>query len=260
MIKVKIEGMDKTLAHLAGMQMQVKFAAAVALTRTAQAAKVEVARLMPAELDRPKPGTTRALRVEKATRYDLTAVVRLLNRGEGVPSQEFIGHNVTGGRRGMKRSELMLRAAGILPEGLYTVPGKEAKLDAYGNMSRGQIVSILSYFKTFGLVSRAGGFAGSWGSLGSGDKNFINTGRMNRVKNTRSRDVYFFVPIRDRKLGLYPGIWKRAGKELQPVLMFVKPGVHKKMVKIHETGERVVKREFSQLFNKAFADAMRTAR
>lgn len=247
MIKVKIEGMDKTLAHLAGMQKQVRFAAAVALTRTAQAAKAEVWRLMPAELDRPKPGTTKALRVEKATRYDLTAVVRLLNRGEGVPSSEFIGHNITGGRRGMKRSEMMLRAAGILPDGMYTIPGKEATFDSYGNMSKGQIVAILSYLRTFGRATYK-------------DGSLMNSSRMNRGQKTKARAVYFVVPIRDRKLGLYPGIWKRAGKELQPVLMFVKPGTHKKLVKIHETGERVVQREFNKLFDQAFADAMRTAR
>lgn len=246
MIKVKVEGLDKTLAHIAGMQKQVRFAAAVALTRTALAAKAEVGRLMPSELDRPKPGTTRALRVERATKDNLTAVVRLQNRGEGVPSSEFIGHNVTGGRRGMKRSELMLRAAGILPDGLYTIPGKEAKLDAYGNMSRGQIVSILSYFRTFGITP-------------------LNSRRMNmtdkaRARLAKRRAEYFIVPIRDRKMGLYPGIWRRAGNELQPVLMFVRPGTHKKLVKIHETGERVARREFSKEFDRAFADAMRMAR
>lgn len=246
MIKVDIQGLDKTLAHLAGMQKQVKFAAAVALTRTAQAAKVEVGRLMPSELDRPKPGTTKALRVERATRDNLTAVVRLNNRGEGVPSSEFIGHNITGGRRGMKRSELMLRAAGILPDGLYTIPGKEAKLDAYGNMRRGQIVSILSYFRTFGITP-------------------LNSGRMNMKDKTRARMAkprgeYYVVPVRDRKAGLYPGIWRRAGNELQPVLMFVKPGTHKKLVNIHETGERVVRRDFNRNFDQAFAEAMRSAR
>lgn len=247
MIKVEIQGLDKTLAHLAGMQKQVRFAAAVALTRTAQAAKVEVTRLMPAELDRPKPGTTKALRVERATKDNLTAVVRLNNRGEGVPSSEFIGHNITGGRRGMKRSEIMLRAAGILPDGLYTIPGKEATLDAYGNMSRGQIVSILSYFRTFGVATLK-------------DGSLLNSSRMNRAKKTRSRAMYFVVPVRDRRLGLFPGIWKRAGNELQPVLMFVKPGTHKKLVKIHETGERVVRRDFNRQFDQAFAEAMRTAR
>jgi hypothetical protein len=247
MIKVEIQGMAALQAHLAGMQKQVKFAAAVALTRTAQAAKVEVTRLMPSELDRPKPGTTRALRVERATKDNLTAVVRLNQRGEGVPAQEFIGHNVTGGRRGMKRSEIMLRAAGILPEGMYTIPGKEATLDAYGNMSKGQIVAILSYFRTFGVATYK-------------DGSLLNSSRMNRAQKTKARAVYFLVPVRDRKLGLYPGIWKRAGRELQPVLMFVKPGTHRKLVKMYETGTIVTRRDFNRLFDAAFADAMRTAR
>lgn len=252
MIKVEVKGFDAALAQISGMQKQVRYATAVALTRTAQAAKDEVGRLMPSELDRPKPGTTKALRVERAIKENLTAVVRLNNRGEGVPSQEFIGHNITGGRRGMKRSEMMLRAAGILPEGLYTIPGKEATLDAYGNMSRGQIVSILSYFRTFGLTVLKNGA-------------LLNSSRMNMTAATRARRVkrgndYFVVPVRDRTLGLYPGIWKRSGRELQPLLMFVKPGTHRKLVKIHETGERVVRRDFNRNFDQAFAEAMRTAR
>jgi hypothetical protein len=247
MIKVEIKGLDKTLAYLSGAQKQVRFAAAKALTQTAVAVKAEVGRNMPAELDRPKPGTTRALRVEKATRDSLTAVVRLNQRGEGVPAQEFIGHNVTGGRRGMKRSEIMLRRAGILPDGMYTIPGKEAQLDAYGNMSRGQIVSILSYFRTFGATPL--------------NSKRINMTDKTRARRARQRTDYFVVPIRDRKLKLYPGIWQRKGDNtLAPVLMFVRPGTHRKLVKLYETGDKVVKRDFNRLFDAAFADAMRTAR
>lgn len=247
MIKVEIQGLDKTMAYLAGAGKQVRFATAKALTQTAFAVKDEIGRNMPAELDRPKPGTVRALRVEKATRDNLTAVVRLNKRGEGVPAQEFIGHNVTGGRRGMKRSEIMLQRAGILPAGLYTIPGKEAKLDAYGNMSRGQIVSILSYFRTFGATP-------------------LNSKRMNMTDKTRAahakrRTDYFVVPVRDRKAKLYPGIWQRlSDNTLAPVLMFVRPGTHRNLVKMYESGQRVVARDFNRLFDAAFADAMRTAR
>ena len=147
----------------------------------------------------------------------------------------------------MKRSEIMLRQAGILPDGLYTIPGKEAKLDAYGNMSRGQIVSILSYFRAFGNTK-------------------LNSTRMNMTDKTRARMAkrradYFIVPVRARKLKLYPGIWQRTRENtLAPVLMFVKPGQHKKLVKFHQTGERVVQRDFNKNFDRAFADAMRTAR
>ena len=247
MIKVEIQGMAALQAHLAGMGKQVKFAAAVALTRTAKAVMDEQQRLLPGELDRPKPGTVRAMRTTKATRDNLTATVEFKKRGEGVPAAEFIGHNVSGGRRGMKRSEIMLRQAGILPDGLYTIPGKEAKLDAYGNMSRGQIVSILSYFRTFGATP-------------------LNTRRMNMTDKTRARMTkrradYFVVPVHDRKAKLYPGIWKRnPDNTLAAVLMFVKPGQHKKLVKFHQTGERVVRRDFNKNFDRAFADAMRSAR
>jgi hypothetical protein len=254
MIKVKIEGLDKVLTHLSGMQKQVRFATAKALTQTAHAVRKEVSRAMPGELDRPKPATTRALRVEKATRDNLTAIVRLNERGEGVPAAEFLRHNVTGGRRGMKRSEIMLQAAGILPGGMFTIPGAAAKLDAYGNMSRGQIVSILSYFRTFGVavwgenrVGRGGGLKGQ----------ALNSPRMNRAKKSRSTAAYFVVPVGAK---MPAGIWQRTRSQAKPVLMFVSPGTHRKLLKLHQHGETVVRRDFNRLFDQAFADAMRTAR
>lgn len=222
---------------------QARFAAAKALTQTAVTLRQDVASGLSSELDRPKPQTTRAMRVEKATRDNLTAVLRFTNRGEGVPAAEYLAHNITGGQRGLKRSELMLRAAGILPPGLVTIPGKAAKLDAYGNMSRGQIVSILSYFRAFGATA-------------------LNSGRMNRrAKGTRSKAEYFVVPVRDRRLGLYPGIWRAVNRtDLEPLLMFVSPGVHRKLIKLDDRGRRVVARDFNRLFNAALLDALRSER
>lgn len=246
-LDVRLEGYEKTVAYLKNRAGQVRFAAAVALTRTAKAVMDDQQASLPAELDRPKPGTVRAMRIEKATKETLAATVMFNERGRAGPVADFLRHNITGGRRPMKRSEIMLRAAGILPEGLYTIPGKEAKLDAHGNMSRGQIVSILSYFRTFGITK-------------------LNSTRMNITDKTRARLArrkvdYFIVPISDRKLGLYPGIWQRTnGDTLAPILMFVKPGQHKKLIKFKETAERVVRRDFNRLFDQALADALRTAR
>lgn len=255
MIKVEIKGLDKTLANLAGMGKQVRFATAKALTQTAHAVRTEVGRQMPQELDRPKPATTRALRVERATKDNLTAIVRLNERGEGVPAADFLKHNVVGGRRGMKRSEQMLQAAGILPAGMHTIPGAAAKLDAYGNMSRGQIVSILSYFKTFGIAVFGRDTRSRQGSRGGKKGDLINTGRMNRVRAATTN--YFVVPVGAR---MPAGIWERTKEKAKPVLMFVTPGNHRKLLKLHQTGERVVRRDFNRIFDVAFADAMRTAR
>ncbi|MDF5999583.1 hypothetical protein P4050_14390 [Pseudomonas aeruginosa] len=43
-----------------------------------------------------------------------------------------------------KASERNLRARGILPAGMFVVPAEGARLDQYGNMSRGQMIQILS--------------------------------------------------------------------------------------------------------------------
>jgi len=209
---------------------------------------------MPAELDRPKPATTRAMRVEKARRDNLTAIVRLNENGEGVPAAEFLRHNIIGGRRGMKRSEMMLSAAGILPSGMYTIPGAAAKLDSYGNMSRGQIVSILSYFKTFGLAVFDRDTHSRQGSRGGKKGKLINTKRMNRVRAATVN--YFVVPPGQR---MPAGIWERTKTNAKPVLMFVTPGAHRKLLKLHEAGERVVRRDWNRIFDAAFADAIRTA-
>lgn len=255
MVKVDVAGLDKTIAHIAGMGKQVRFATALALTRTARAARAEISAGMPADLDRPKQTTTRALRVEKATKDRLAAVVRFNERGEGIPAADFLKHNITGGRRGMKRSEMMLQAAGLLPAGMYTIPGAAAKIDAYGNMSRGQIVSILSYFRTFGIARFSHDTRSRQGSRGGKKGDLINTGRMNRVRTALVN--YFVVPAGER---MPAGIWERTKTKAKPVLMFVSPGVHRKLLKMYERGERAVIREWDRQFQRAFADALRTAR
>lgn len=243
-VDVKMTGADQVRAVLSGHAKQLPFAAALALTRTAKTVMDEQQGLLPAELDRPKPGTVKALRLEKATKTNLTATVQFKNRGEGVPAAEFIGHNITGGRRGMKRSELMLQSAGILPGGMVTIPGAAARLDSYGNMSRGQIVSILSYFRTFGAV------------VAGGKK--LNSGRMNRAAKSRAKPLEYFVVAPGARMPA--GIWERTATKAKPVLMFVKPGSHRKLVKFHETAQRVVARDWNANFDRAFADAVRSAR
>jgi hypothetical protein len=255
MIKVRIDGLDKTLAHIAGMGKQVRFATKNALNELAFKIRSDVSAGMSQDLDRPKPATSRAVRVEKATKENLTAIIRLNERGEGVPSAEFLKHNIIGGRRGMKRSEMMLQASGILPSGMYTIPGAAAKLDSYGNMSRGQIVSILSYFKTFGIARFGQDTRHRQGSRGGKKGDLINTSRMNRV---RAAAVNYFVVMPGEKLPA--GIWERTKARAKPVLMFVSPGNHRKLLKMYERGEKAVKRDWNRIFDKQFSQAMRSAR
>ena len=147
----------------------------------------------------------------------------------------------------MKRSEIMLQAAGILPAGMQTVPGEAAKLDQYGNMSRGQINQILSYFQTFGITT-------------------LNSSRMNmstakRAKMAKTRS-YFVIPVGNLSgTKLRPGIWQQDGKrDIKPVLMFVRPGTYKSRFAFEDIGVKVIQDTFNDEFDTAMAEAMRTAR
>ena len=62
------------------------------------------------------------------------------------------------GPRVDKASERNLRARGILPAGMFVVPAEGARLDQYGNMSRGQMIQILS---GLGALEYRAGFKGN---------------------------------------------------------------------------------------------------
>ena len=63
---------------------------------------------------------------------------------------KYLRPQIHAGHREYKRFEKAFNRARILPMGMYIVPGSGAGLDQYGNMGRGLIVKILSYFKAFG--------------------------------------------------------------------------------------------------------------
>jgi hypothetical protein len=236
-IKVDMSGMEALKARLNGMSKQVNYAASRAINSVAFKVMREESAGTSA-FDRPKPATRSAFRVEKSTKHNLLATIAVKSRGQGgLPANEYLHPNIKGGRRGFKRSEIMLRAAGILPAGMFTAPGKGAKLDAYGNMSRGQIAQILSYFQTYG-------------------KTALNSPRMNMTQVRRakmqSKNAYFVIPNR--------GIWQRNGKTITPILMFISKADYKLIFDFEKIAQHVIEREWEKEFNSALADAIRTAR
>lgn len=249
-ISVSVKGMDQVKAMLAGKAKQIPYATSLAINAVAKAVEEEQRKTIGAKFDRPKAQTVKATYMLRSSKTNLTATVGLKDRGRGVPAAEYLAPNIgKSGRvpRNPKRSEFMLRAAGILPSGLYTVPGKEARLDAYGNMSRGQIVQILSYFRTFGNTA-------------------LNTKRMNatdkyRAKQAKQRRQYFVVPVADRKLKLHPGIWQETpDRTLAPILMFVSRPVYNAVYDFYGVGKKVVDRRFDEEFRRAWRIASSTAR
>ena len=75
MLTVKLQGFDKTLANIAGLQKQVRFAAAKALTQTAKKVQTRLIAEMGSQFDRPTPYTLRSTFVKPATKTELSAIV-----------------------------------------------------------------------------------------------------------------------------------------------------------------------------------------
>ena len=229
---------------------QIPYATMLALNRTADAARVAVRQEMARVFDRPTPFTLASTRTKYATRAKLVAEVALKDEGNkgGGNAAVRIEPQLVGGPRRYKRMEGALRRAGLLGNAEMALPGQAAELDAYGNMSRGQIVQILAWFQAFPET-------GTRQNMTREKKSKMAAGRAGKRYGVR----YYYK--RDGKgRGIYKATQTGFGSAIQPVLMFVRPATYKRRFDMPGTVSRTVSREFKAWFKDALADAMRNAR
>lgn len=191
------------------VKAKLPLATAIAMTRTVQEIPEAVVAEMQAVFDRPTPWTLGSVRYSKATAQNLSASVWLDDAGRGGSSHPIAEHliaQIEGGVRVEKRSEAILRAAGILPPGHVAVPGAGADLDAYGNMSRGQIQQILSALR---LAETVRGF-------------LANRTKRSAARNRNQPQIFAATADSPRTRHLKPGIYQRVADGLLPLLMFVR--------------------------------------
>jgi hypothetical protein len=229
MIKVSIQGLDKTLAHLAGARKQVKFATAVALTRTAQKVRDAMPAVMDRELDRPTPFTKRGMFVTAARKDNLQAVVGFMDRQAGYLKYQIAGGTRTPTARGIK------------------LPGN-IELNSFGNIPKGLIDKLKASAQD--------------GSLGRGIAKKLGVG--NRRKGAAPIQLFFGKPTGRGWAKAPMGIWRRVpgspGK-LVPVIVFEDtPAHYKPRFNFERAALGVVRREWDRQFATAFDEAMRSAR
>jgi len=243
-----------TLRKLANQQKQVAFATAVALTKTAKQIEAAEYKEMRDVFDRPTPYTMNSLYVRTATKSNLKATVMVKdNTFKNRNPEQYLSPQIKGGARNLKAFERALRGVGVLPNGYYAVPGSAAKLDAYGNMSRGQIVQLISYF---------GGFAESGSKSNMTSKSKLSFERKQGRAVGAGRAQFFVGSPADGKLPL--GIWQRfnfaTGTSIKPVLLFVRGVNYQKNFDFTYVAESTFNRVWRDNFDKALSDAIRTAR
>jgi hypothetical protein len=148
-LNVDIVGIAQARDMLGGLQdKRFAYNIAQALTQTAVEAKPALQREMRDVFDRPTRFTIDSVYVKPATIDNLVAEVGIKNEQAGVrPATHWLRWQVYGGLRRMKAFEKLLVSGGFMRNDQRAVPGQAAKLDAFGNISVGQIVQILSQLR-----------------------------------------------------------------------------------------------------------------
>jgi hypothetical protein len=130
-----IKGLAERLTRLE--QRQLPFAVMTALNITAEELRSAFQHEMRDSFDRPTQYTLRGIQIKRATKRDLAAEVSLRDTlGKPRPSK-VLRAEIEGGPRRMKAYELQLGRR-------YTVPGREQRLDSYGNLPGGTITRALA--------------------------------------------------------------------------------------------------------------------
>lgn len=218
----------------------IPYAAATALTRSAQAGQQAIVQQMPQVFDRPTAYTLNALRIEPATKDKLTARVAVKHQAGGASTrpESFLLPETAGGTRSEKRFERALRYMGVLRQGQFAMPGAAAKLDASGNVSGAEIRSILTALKAVrGGVDAKGQKAGR-GKVLQNDL-FIGVPTVGRGSGRRVR------------AGAAEGIYRREGRRIRPVFIFGKAPTYTPQLDFDGRVSEVVRARFAVEFNRA---------
>lgn len=224
---------------------QAEEALGKALKDTAFHVRTHMVRYMEARFDRPTPFIARSPKVLPMRPGELAVEIaptlyhdnRWSKGGkQGVDPQQVLQAQASGGTRRDKKSEVVLRRAGLLPVGYQTVipadpfPGST---DVYGNISGSFIRSVLSYLQAF---SDGMGYSANMKAKRRAkveDRTLVTSLATRRTYKTIRGVVYFvsFGSLRTNKQGrtspLPAGIWAKTGThgaDVKPVLLFVKAG------------------------------------
>lgn len=228
----------KVAADLLKIERQaIPFATVVAMTRTMQKVRdAEIADMIRV-FDRPVPWTLNSVFLKPATLKDPVAAVGFKEFApKGTAAGKYLKPQIEGGPRRLKRFERLLQAKGLLPPGMYAVPGKAAEIDGHGNMNLGQLVKILSFLRAFG------------------EQGYLaNRSRRVKSRGVRRGEQYFVGAPAGKPLG----VWQRRGSTIAPVLIFVRPPVYSKRFPFKEVADRTIFFEFSRQLDRALMEAIK---
>lgn len=257
MLKIDTSDLQSLAQRLGAQGKQAAYAASRALNTTAFAVMREGRAHIERGLDNPTRWTVSSWYVrERASKAQLRVVVGwsdyLANKG-GNAADYYLAQHFSGGSRRHKAFEKRLQRAGILPEGMYAVPGNAADelglMDRRsGNMKPGAIVAILSAVQALSGPGSSGNAAGRK--------------RWSANKRAAAQVYWAGKPGPNTPLGIW-AIDDKHGNgrgRLRPVMVFVSHAHYRKRLDLQRIADATVARTFNAAFAREYAEAMRTAR
>jgi hypothetical protein len=266
---------------LLAFEKQQRFGVIVALTKTAQDVKAAEIAEIDRAIDRPTPYTRAAVYLQRATRERPVAAVGLKDdltyAAPGHQPANYLQPQIDGGQRNIKAFEKLLQLAGLMPAGWKAVPGAAARLDQYGNVSRGQIVQVLSQLR----LQRTAGYTRNLPLRqrqtlrGPDGKLLPLTAEQKRINAARSRAFAraggrFFVMRAGESPKIPPGIYQRqvlGRKAFGPnspfpkaVFVFVTRATYRKRFDWYTVAERTIEARLFFHLDAEIANAIATAR
>ena len=254
MISISVKSdISQALRQLRNDQRQMAFAAALALTKTAQHVKSAETKEMQRVFDRPTPYTLNSLYVKPATKSRLEAIVWLKDDTfKGTPAARYLMPQISGGQRKQKRFERALINAGLMPAGYYAVPAAGAPIDAFGNIQSRFIVQLLSYMRAFGEQGYNANMTDA------GKKRYSKAA----AKRTGSGGVEYFAINRKSHLpmGIYMRVRYMYRSAIKPVLLYVKNPGYKSRFDFYKVADETVMKTFDAYLQDAIKLTISTAR
>ena len=246
-MKVTIDASDlrRAVADLRNIGKQAAFAQVVALTRTAVALKAVEQDEIRRVFDRPTPFTQNSLYVSAATKSFPEARLGLKDgtgaAGRQVPPAKYLAAEIDAGSRHRKAFERALQRNGAMPDGWFLVPGRDAQLDAYGNLSRRSIQQILSQLSIHDTQGRVR-------PLRSGSD--AKSKALRARAFSRAGGQYFALPARHGRLK--PGIYQRERRgPLRVIALFVRHVSYRRRFDFHGVAEQAYPEIFAAKLDEA---------
>jgi hypothetical protein len=241
MIKIEIShDIDNIRAKLMRVKPEKwKKILAYAANETGFYAQNKVYKEMQRVIDKPRPYTLNSLFVKRTSTKDPdTTVMWRPGSLSGNSAGRYLVPQVTGGQRQEKGFEKLLRLGGILPNGYYLIPTKDAPDDGYGNVPGPYIVRILSYVRAF--------------------RDHLQNRNINPEKAKRKK-VQFFVIRPGDKSHLPPGIYERLsifGGAIRRVFFFSRKAIYKQKFPFYDVASTAAKEKFDQKLDEGIKKAL----